>query len=202
MPPSKLSLELNLDLASLSWPQKIELPYFDGELGGFHYSQHPTDPLSIEAIKLSIAAANRLHLSLRGTGRLNVNNAPDIRIGGTKLQLEATLILANGRLQLAQPELVKLDLPNLPTFADNMLRTILNRHLIAALSDNLTIDLQSILDKIRTDLNQPIPLTSSPNQFWLWLNLDTVTPEMQIGNEGISVILNLTLHPAVGRKET
>lgn len=202
MPPSKLSLELNLDLASLSWPQKIELPYFDGELGGFHYSQHPTDPLSIEAIKLSIAAANRLHLSLRGTGRLNVNNAPDIRIGGTKLQLEATLILANGRLQLAQPELVKLDLPNLPPFGDNMLRTILNRHLIAALSDNLTIDLQSILDKIRADLNQPIPLTSSPNQFWLWLDLDTVTPEMQIGNEGISVILNLTLHPAVSRKET
>jgi hypothetical protein len=202
MPPSKLSLELNLDLASLSWPQKIELPYFEGEMGGFHYSQHPTDPLSIEAIELGIAAANRLRLSLRGTGRLNVNNAPDLRIGGTKLQLEATLILANGRLQLTQPELVKLDLPNLPPFGDNMLRAIFNRHLIAALTENLTIDLQSILDKIQADLNQPIPLIASPNQFWLRLNLDTVTPEIQIGHEGISVILNLTLHPAVSREWT
>ncbi|MDZ7263331.1 MAG: hypothetical protein ONB16_02020 [candidate division KSB1 bacterium] len=199
MPPSKLALEIQLDLASISWPPKIELPYFEGELGGLHYSQHPTDPLSIEAIQVSVAPSDRLCLSLRGTGRLNVNNAPDVRIGGAKLRLEARLIFADGFLQLLEPELVKLDLPNLPPFADNMLRTIFNRHLIAALKDNLKIDLHRTLDKIQADLNQPIPITVSPDNYWLRLNLDAVTPDVRITLEGISVVLNLNFRPIVSR---
>lgn len=199
MPPSKLSLELILNPESLSWPQKVELPFFEGEIGGFHYSQHPTDPLSIEAIQLNVANGNRLRLSMRGTGRLNVNNAPDLRIGGTKLQLEAGLTFAEGLLQLSQPELVKLDLPNLPNFADNMLRTIFNRQLVATLKDNLKIDLQSTLDKIRADLNQPIPLTSAPDPFWLRLNLVAAAPELRIGSDGVTVIFTVTLHPAISR---
>jgi len=201
MEDTKLTISSEIGYNSLTFPDKIVLPFFEGKIGGFSYEQHPTDPLSFENLEIGYAGENRIKLTMRGTGRIKIKNMPDLKIGGTKIHVETDITLEEGKFRFLNPELVKLDFPNFPNFADKMLRDVFNRNLLATLKEDLKIDLQGIMADLRSEMNKPIKLKLNSNKthskYFLELNLNPIEPEFHITLQAIILKLYVTLKPVI-----
>lgn len=201
MEDTKLTINAEIGYSSLTFPDKIVLPFFEGKIGGFSYEQHATDPLSFENLEIGYAGENRIKLTMRGTGRINIKNMPDLKIGGTKIQVETNITLEEGKFRFLNPELVKLDFPNFPNFADKMLRDIFNKNLLAALKEDFKIDLQDIMADLRSEMNKPIKLKLNSNKthskYLLELNLNPIESEFHITLQAINLKLFVTLKPVI-----
>ena len=201
---AKLSAKLEIKFDSLPLPEKIILPITKGKIGGFEYEQHKSDPLSIEKLTFEYAGENRLRIKARGTGQLVIKNAPDLRIGGTKIHLEADLKIEDRKLRFLDPSIIRLDFPNMPNIFDKFLRDIFNKHLTKALEQDAYIDLQLTLENLRHELNRPIPFNMQvdkiKSEHLLELNSEQIEPEFSIDSEGICFILYADLNPLVKEK--
>lgn len=204
MPGAKLSAKLKIKFDSIPLPEKIVLPITKGKIGGFEYEQHKSDPLSIEKLIFEYAGEDRLRIKARGTGQLVVKNAPDLRIGGTKLHLEAHLKIEDRKLRFLDISIIKLDFPNMPNIFDKFLRDIFNKHLTKALEQDAFLDLQLTLENLRHELNRPIPFIMKVEKIksenYLELNSEQIEPEFSIDTEGICFMLNADLNPKVREK--
>lgn len=204
MEDTKLTINLNLTYESISIPQKIVIPVNEGKFGLWRYKQHKTDPLSVEKIKFGYVGEDRIKINMMLTGRIDVNNFPDIIFGGTKVRIDAGMIIENSNLCILDPKLTNLDLPNVPNFADNILRDILNKNL-AKLTDGIKVDLQKILENTRRQLNKSIPFKIKLNKekydYELRLNIEPIEPEFKINPQGIRLKLYMILKPTVTRVE-
>jgi hypothetical protein len=201
---AKLSAKLEIKFDSLPLPEKIILPITKGKIGGFEYEQHKSDPLSIEKLTFEYAGENRLRIKARGTGQLVIKNAPDLRIGGTKIHLEADLKIEDRKLRFLDPSIIRLDFPNMPNIFDKFLRDIFNKHLTKALEQDAYLDLQLTLENLRHELNKPIPFNMQvdkiKSEHLLELNSEQIEPEFSIDSEGICFILYADLNPLVKEK--
>jgi len=201
MEDTKLTINLNLAYESLSTPQKIIIPIDEGKFGIWSYKQHKTDPLSMKNIEIGYVGEDRIKISARLIGRVDINNFPDLRVGGTKVQVEAGLAIEAGELCIIHPEIITLDLPNVPNFADKIIRDELNKNLLPELTKDIKIDIQSILEDTRRQLNRPIPfdirLNHEKANYALNLNLEPIEPEFGIKPEGIHLKLLMRFNPNV-----
>ena len=201
MEDSHLTINVNLAYENLSFSQKIVIPIEEGKFGIWKYKQHATDPLSVEKIKIDYAGEDRVKFQLRLTGQIDINNFPDLRVGGTKVQVESGLAVEAGKLCIIHPELKRLDMPNVPNFVDGILRDALNKNLLKQLKNDLKIDIQLLLEDTRRQLNQPIPfeikLNSEKSNCNLNLNLEPIEPEFAIHSEGIHLKLFSRFNPDV-----
>jgi hypothetical protein len=201
---AKLSAKLAIKFESLPLPEKIILPITKGKIGGFEYEQHKSDPLSIEKLAFEFAGENRLKIKARGTGQLVIKNAPDLRIGGTKIHIEADLKIEDRKLRFLKPSITRLDFPNIPAMFDKFLRDLFNKHLTKALEQDAYIDLQVTLENLRHELNRPIPFNMKvekrKSEYLLELNSEPIEPEFSIDSEGICFILYADLNPLVKEK--
>lgn len=204
MPGAKLTAKLEIKYDSIPLPEKIIMPIAKGKIGGFEYEQHKSDPLSIEKLKFEYAGENRLRIKARGTGQLMIKGAPDLRIGGTKIHLEADLKIEDRKLRFLNPGLIRLDFPNMPNIFDKFLRDIFNKHLTTALEQDAFLDLQLTLENLRHELNRPIPFIMKVEKIrsdnLLELNSEPIEPEFSIDSEGICFILYADLNPLVREK--
>ena len=196
---SKLSVKLETKFDRLPLPKKIILPVKKGKFAGLHYEQHKTDPLSIEKLAFKRAAQDRLQIKARGTGRLAIKNAPDLRIGGAKIEVETDIRIEDRILRLLNSNVTKLDFPNIPDVFDKLLRNLFAKHLTKALEQHVHIDLGSILENLRGQLNKPIPITMSEAalnpDYNLELNIEQIEPEFTIDEHGICFALYAALNP-------
>ena len=96
----KLGIVADLDYASLPLPHKLIVPIKKGKFLVFNYAQIKSNPLRVEKISIKHAGGNRLRISLRGTGQLSIKPGPDIKIGGSRTELEGRLVLQNFELQV------------------------------------------------------------------------------------------------------
>lgn len=197
----KIVIDTDIGYKSLSIPEKIILPIEKGRFGIFSYEQHPTDPMSIEKLKIESAGENRIKINMRGTGRLHVENFPDPRIGGTKVEVEAEMVVEDVKLCIQAPVITHLDLPSIPNFADDFFRDILNKYLLKKLADELKIDIRETLDDARGRINQPITFNIKVDKaslnYVLQLGLEPIEPELEIKDQGIRLKLSLTLKPVI-----
>ncbi len=204
MEDTKLIIDLDIAYESISLPQKIIIPISEGKIGLWSYTQHKTDPLSAEKIKIGYVGEDRIKINMRLTGRVDVNNFPDLIFGGTKVRIDAGMIVETSNLCILDPKLTNLDLPNVPNFADNILRDILNKNL-AELMDGIKVDLQTILENTRRQLNKSIPFKIKLNKekynYELRLNIEPIEPEFKINPQGIRLKLYMILKPTVTRLE-
>lgn len=201
MENTHLTINVNLAYESLSFSQKIVIPIEEGKFGIWKYKQHATDPLSVEKIQIGYADENRIKIRLRLTGQIDINNFPDLRVGGTKVHIESGLAYEAGKLSIIHPELTRLDMPNVPDFLDGILRDALNKHLLKQLSNDLKIDIQSIFEDTRRQLNQPIPFDlsaiSEKSNYNLHLNINPIETEFAIHSKGINLKLLTRFEPDV-----
>ncbi|MCI0495966.1 hypothetical protein L0Z72_13255 [candidate division KSB1 bacterium] len=204
MTGAKLSAKLAINFDSLPLPEKIILPITKGKIGGFEYEQHKSDPLSIEKLTFEFAGENRLKIKARGTGQLVIKNAPDLRIGGTKIHIEADLKIEDRKLRFLKASITRLDFPNIPAMFDKFLRDLFNKHLTKALEQDAYIDLQVTLENLRHELNRPIPFNMKvekiKSEYFLELNSEPIEPEFSIDSQGICFILYADLNPLVKEK--
>ena len=202
MENTKLVLDLEIGYESISIPHKIVIPIRQGKIGIWSYKQHKTDPLAVEKIKIEYAGEERIMINMRGTGRLDINNFPDLRIGGTKIRIDAGMKIENRKLSIQNPKLARLDLPNVPNFADNILREILNKN-IGKLTEDINVDIHAILEDIRGQINKPIPfkikLDHARSEYELGLNLEPIKPEFTITPGGIHLRLYMPFKPTITR---
>jgi len=197
----KIVFDVVIGYESISRPVKIILPIEKGKFGILSYAQHGTDPMSIEKVKIGYAGENRIKLSMRGTGRLHVENFPDVRIGGTRVEVAAGMAITNGKLCIQNPMLTHLDLPIIPELADDFFRELLNKYLLKKLSDEFKIDIQETLDEAIGKINEPILFNIQVDRasfnYALQLGLEPIEPELEINVQGIRLKLSMTLKPAI-----
>jgi hypothetical protein len=198
---AKLSAKLAIKFESLPLPEKIVLPITKGKIGGLEYEQHKSDPVSIEKLTFEFAGENRLKIKARGTGQLVIKNAPDLRIGGTKIHIEADLKIEDRKLRFLKPSITRLDFPNIPDMFDKFLRDLFNKHLTKALEQDAYLDLQVTLENLRHQLNKPIPFNMKvdkiKSEYLLELKSEQIDPEFNIDHEGICFTLYADLNPEV-----
>lgn len=198
---AKLSAKLEINFDTIPLPEKIILPITKGSIGGFDYEQHKSDPMSIEQLKFESTRPNRLKIKARGTGRLTVKNAPDLRIGGTKIEVEADLKIEDQKLRILNPKITRLDFPNLPAMFDKLLREVFNKHLSNALEQDAFIDLRVTLDNLKNQINKPIPFKTQVDKiksdYILELNSEQFEPEFSLDDQGICFGLHAKLNPAI-----
>jgi len=201
MKNSHLTIDVNLAYKSLAFPHKIVIPIEAGKFGIWKYQQHVTDLLSVEKIRIGYADKNRIKIKLRLTGQIDINNFPDLRVGGTKVQVESSLVLETGKLCILHPELTRLDLPNVPNFVDGILRDVLNKNLLKQLKNDLKIDIESILEDTKQQLNQPIPfdinVSAEKSNYSLNLNIEPIETEFAIQSKGIHLKLFSQFKPDI-----
>ena len=163
MEDTHFTKEIILSYESLSISQKFVIPVKEGKFSIWKYKQHKTDPLSAEKIKIGYAREDRIKIRLRLTGQLDVNNFPNLRVGGTKVQVEAGLAFEGGKLCIVHPKLTRIDMPNVPNFVDGILRDVLNEHLLKQITIEPVFEIQpgGIHIKLLIRFNPNVTLTSS-----------------------------------------
>jgi hypothetical protein len=161
MEDTHFAINTNVAYERLSFSQKIVIPIEDGKFGIWKYKQHKTDPLSAEKIKIGYAGEDRIKIQLRLTGQLDINNFPDLRVGGTKVHIEAGLAFEAGKLCIIHPELTRLDVPNVLNLVDNLLRDVLNKHLLKPLTIEPVFEIkpEGIQVQLLIRFNQDVTLT-------------------------------------------
>ncbi len=110
-------------------PDKIILPVKEGTFGLFKYRQHPTDPLAVENLELEVVEDSKVKIKMRMTGRLQVDNFPDPKMGGTKLEVLTKPILENGKICFSELEIAYLNIPNVLNLFDDLIRQVVNQSL-------------------------------------------------------------------------
>lgn len=108
---------------------KVILPVKEGTIGPFKYRQHPTDPLAVEDLQLEVMGDNKVKIKMRMTGRVQVDNFPDPKMGGTKLDVLTEPSLENGKLCFRKLEITHLDVPNVLSLFDDLIRQVANQNL-------------------------------------------------------------------------
>ena len=204
MDKSKLTIILKIGYNSISFPGKIVIPIENSKLGLISYQQHKEDPLSIEKVKVEYAGENRIKLKMRGTGRLDIKNMPDLKIGGTVVNAEAGIAIESSKLCIQEPKIVNLSLPSIPGLAEEIIRKILNQNLLNTLTNELKIDLQKTLIDMKNQINKPTPFKIKLNKTEVKYNftpgLEQINPELTISPKGIQINLIMNLRPEI--KET
>ncbi len=157
METSGLKLDLKFDYDSLTLPDKIIIPIEHGKFGPLEYKQHETDPLAIEQLKIGYAGPEQVQLNLRITGRITVNNFPDLKLGGTYITINAELSQKGKNILIQNPTLSHIDLPSVPDFADDFIQKIINKNILAKLMDHFSIDLTPSIKAIEKAINTPVP---------------------------------------------
>ena len=201
MDATTLTLDLKLDYDSLTFPQKVIISIEDGVFGPLKYRQHPTDPLAVEHIRMSYAAPQQIKVYMRGTGRISIDNFPDLKFGGTHIIAGAHILLRNQKLFLENPALLDLDFPNVPDFADDFIQNIINEKVLPNLSNNLAFDLTDSLKTAQESINAPIPfditLFETKQNYALDLNCSIDSPELTITPDHVHCEVKLTFMPSI-----
>lgn len=201
MNETKIELETNISYDSIPFPKKIIIPIEEGNFLVFSYKQHETDPLAVERVKFEYGGGNQIKIGMRGTGRLAVDNFPDVRIGGTKIEVKAGLIFKNTKLCIQHPELTNLDLPNIPNFTDDFFQDILNQYLLPNLEKKLQLDLYDTIENARTKINKPIPFNINIGReeyrYELKLFCELIEPALNISSDGIQIKIYFGFKPEI-----
>ncbi len=201
MKETSLLLAVDLSYDSIPTPQKFTLPIEDGKFGIFKYQQHPFDPVSVQNITFEYAGENQVKISMRGAGQLKVENFPDLKIGGTKIEAKAKLQIDNNVLTIFDLHISRLDFPNIPGFADKLLSSLFNSLLSNSLKDKLKFDLSDSLEKIQEKINEPIPINfEMGNTKYNYNILPGISPDipvLKISQEGIQIRIHSAPKPVI-----
>ena len=200
----KLSIDVDIGYASIPVPSKIIIPVKPGKVAFWRYKQHQTDPLRLHRIKIEYSANGRIKIRVRGTGRLSIKNFPDLRIGGTKVEIEAGLKVQEMILMVNKPRLTKLDLPNVPGPLDDLLRGFVNDSLMNDLTKALELDLRKPLDEAKTQINQPnvfnIDVGKKKVGYIFTAGVQTFKPQVEILPDKIHIGVDIELAPRIDPK--
>lgn len=204
METSSLKFDLKFDYNSLTLPDKIIIPIEDGTFGPLQYKQNDTDPLAIEQLKLGYAGPDQVQLHLRVTGRIAVNNFPDLKLGGTYLTIQAALSLQDKILYIKTPTLTHVDLPSIPDFADDFIEKIINKNILAQMADNFSIDLTASFVLFEKTMNAPIPLNVSvlaeKQEYTFDLNGTLGDPVLHVLPENLHCAMEMEFTPTLEAK--
>jgi hypothetical protein len=197
----KLSLDADLGYADVPVPDKIVVPIAAGKIGPISYKSHPTDPLAVEKLVIEYAGPDRIKIHTRGTGRIALSPAPDVRLGGMNVEIESGLAIKDLKLLIKNPRLTKLDLPNVTGLVDKLIRDLLNRFLLNRLSEVIAVDLNDSLEKARRQINQPIrfqlDIGKGTAAYEFNPNLESFAPDFKIAQEGIHLWFDVTFAPGL-----
>jgi len=122
----KFSIDGQIIERAVSTSDKIILPVKEGTFGLFKYRQHPTDPLAVENLMLEVVGDNKVKIKMRMTGRLQVDNFPDPKMGGTKIEVLSRPMLEGNKICFRELEITHLDIPNVLNLFDDLIRQIVN----------------------------------------------------------------------------
>jgi len=201
MKEASLLLAVDLSYDSIPTPQKFALPIENGKFGIFKYQQHPTDPLCVENITFEHAGDNQIKIKMRGTGQLKVDNFPDIRIGGTTIEVKAGVILKNRELCISNLKIARLDFPNILNFADKLLTNLFNITLLKNLPEKLCFDFSIFMETAREKINSPIPINFEKNNvnydYNIFLDCNPQAPVLNVTPEGISFSIKIIFTPTI-----
>ncbi len=194
-----LSLDVDLGYADMPVPDKIFVPIAAGKFSLFSYKSHPTDPLFVEKVRLQYAADDRLKLSMKVSGRVAVSHFPDLRLGGTTVEIESGLIVKDLKLLIKNLRITQLNLPSLPGPIDKLIGHLLNKFLLKRLSEVIGADLNAPLERAKAQINQPIrfqlEIGKSTTAYEFSPNLESFTPALKIFREGIRLRFEVTFAP-------
>jgi hypothetical protein len=195
----KLSLDANLGYADVPIPDKIIIPIEAGKFGPISYKPHDTDPLAVEKVVIQYANPNRIKMNMRTTGRISLGPAPDVGLGGLKVEVESGLVVKDLQLLLKNPRLTYLDLPGVPGAVDKLIRNILNRFLLNRLSEVITVDLNEPLEKAGKQINQPIhfqlEIGKGAMAYELNPNLESFEPYLKLSQKAINIRFDMIFAP-------
>ncbi|GEM_PF-3051061 len=197
----KITLAAAVGYDSLPIPDKLVIPIAKENIGVFSYKQHDSDPLTAEKITVRPAGENRLTINLRLTGRISVNNFPDPRLGGSKVEITGRLAVHGLKLRLLDPQITRLDLSGAPAPLDNLMKHLLNKFLLKKLAEALEIDLQPPVEKAMAQINRPdvfalkIGQNNLPYEFKA--NVEAFEPALTVLPEGLHLNFDVTLAPAI-----
>jgi hypothetical protein len=161
MNPIKHSITAEIDYESIPLPAKIIIPIEAGKFALFSFRQHDSDPLRVQDLKFSYAGSNSINISMRGTGRLSMKNLPDLKFGGTFLEIQASLSIQNKKLYIEKPTITRLDMPQLPGSLQKLLRHIVNKFLPKLLSEIIELNIEPNLRVAANGLHLKFDITVS-----------------------------------------
>lgn len=202
MSKAKLSLHLQVGYESLPIPDKIVIPIGQGKLGPLGYKQHESDPVTAEQFHIQFGDANRLKINLRMTGRIAVSGIlPDLKLGGLKVEIMSNLALQNMALRMTNPVITRLDMPNFPGPADNLVRQLLNKHLLQKLTEIFEVELKTPLEKVMAQINQPssfdLKVGRSRLVYAFNKNVEYSAPQLTLAPDGLHLDFDVTMAPEI-----
>jgi len=201
MKQASLIFAVNLNYDSIPTPPKFELPIEDGKFGIFKYQPHPSDPLSVENITFEYAGENLVKIKMKLSGKLEVENFPDLNLSGTKIEAKTKFQIVNEELIISNLFISQLDFPNIPGFADKLLSNLFNNFLSKSIKEKLKFDLSNSLEKIKQQINKPIPFSfEMGNRKYTFNCLPGCLPdipELNIAQEGIQIRIRSALKPEI-----
>lgn len=159
MNPIKHSITAEIDYDSIPLPAKIIVPIEAGKFALFSFRQHASDPLSVQDLKISYAGSNSINISMRGTGRLSMKNLPDLKFGGSFLEMQAGLSIQNKKLYLQKPAITRFDMPHLPGPLQKLLRHIVSKFLPKLLSEIIELNIEPDLQVAANGLHLKFDIT-------------------------------------------
>jgi hypothetical protein len=195
----KLSLNADLGYAEVPVPEKIVVPIEAGKFGPISYKPHATEPLAVEKVVMQYAGPGRIKIHMRGTGRIVLSPAPDVRLGGMSVEVESGLAVKDLKLLIKNPRITKLDLAGVPGSVDKLIRNLLNRFLLNRLSEVVAVDLRDSLEKARGQINQPIrfqlDIGKGAATYEFNPNLESFAPDLKLSQKGILLQFDVTFAP-------
>jgi len=197
----KITIDADLAYASLPIPNKIIIPIEAGKLGPLSYKPHDTDPLCAEQIVIAHGGNDRLKISLRVTGRIAVNNFPDLRLGKSKIEITSGLTVQDMKLLITAPQITQWDLPNVPAPLEQLVKHLLNKFLLKKLLEALQIDLQAPLEKALAQINRPtvfeIAVGKNRLAYEFKPNVESFEPKLTVAAAGLHLAFAVPLAPAI-----
>ncbi|MGH7597282.1 MAG: hypothetical protein ACREOI_13085 [bacterium] len=195
----KLSLDADLGYAEVPVPDKIFVPIEAGKFGLISYKSHNADPVAVEKLDIQYAGPDRIKIHMRGTGRISLSPVPDVRLGGLNVEVESGLVVKDLKLIIKNPRITKLDMPSVPGPVDKLVRNLLNRFLLDRLTEVIGADLESPLEKVKGQINQPIrfqlEIGKGRTAYEFKPNLDSFEPALKLSQEGIHLRFDVTFAP-------
>jgi hypothetical protein len=201
MNEAEATLSINLSYASIPMPQKIILPIEEGKFGIFNYRQHPNDPIGIEDIIFGYENEHQIIIKMTGTGQLEVDNFANIKIGDTKIELKAGVIIENKKLKIYDVKLSQMKFSNIPSFADKLLGNLFNNVLLKHVSEKLTVDLSEFLESAKEKINNPIPInfeiSNRKYNYNFIVDCQPYAPLLKITPDGIHLEMQFSFNPKI-----
>lgn len=196
-----LSITTDVGYKSIPIPERIILPITPGKLGMLKYQQHPTEPFSVEQVEIRHAGDNRVKISMRGSGRLDVKNFPDPKFDGAQIEMEGDIVLNDQHVRVQDLHLQHLDLPKIPSPIDNLIRKILNKNLIPNLAEILEIDLEKELNKVMKQMNCPnrfmFKFGNEELNYEFCAGVNSVAPHLNVSSDGFHLRFYLAFIPSI-----